>query len=57
MSDPETPEPKNPEEVLDAIEKAGPQGDLGRHYPNAEPVVDNAVANLLAMVQREEDGR
>lgn len=57
MSEPENPEPKHPEEVLDAIEKAGPQGDLGRHYPAAGPVVDEAVAKLLAMVQREEDGR
>lgn len=57
MSEPENPEPENPEDVLDAIEKAGPKGDLGRHYSAAEPVVDEAVANLIAMVKREEEGR
>lgn len=46
-------EPETPEEVLAAIED-GPRGDLGRHYAEAEPVVDQAIANLMAMVQREE---
>lgn len=47
-------EPESVEEVLAAIEN-GPRGDLGRNSPHAEPIVDNALANLMAMVQREQE--
>lgn len=49
MSDTETPD-----EVLAAIED-GPRGDLGRHCAGAEPVVDNALASLMAMVREHHD--
>lgn len=47
------PDPETPEEAL----KNSSRGDLGRNYPEAQPTVDNALANLMAMVQREENGR
>lgn len=46
-------EPESVEDVLAAIED-GPRGDLGRRYAAAEPVVDEALANLMAMVDRAE---
>lgn len=53
------PEPESVEDVLAAIEN-GPRGDLGRRYADAEPIVDEAIANLMALIRREEgrsDGR
>lgn len=46
------PEPETPDEVLDAIEN-GPRGDLGRLTAD-EPIVYDAIANVMRLVRREE---
>lgn len=45
-------DPATIDEVLAAVEST-PPGDLGRDHPEAEPVVYDALANLMALVRRE----